>query len=74
MRQIGQDKMPLILKDADCVADTQDPNRSAENQTKASEMDYSFASDAASAQEFGNHCCGFAGVGDEKQMAVVDGH
>jgi hypothetical protein len=27
-----------------------------------------------SAQKFGNQCCGFAGVGDEKQMAVVDGY
>src|SRR5262249_60424132 len=27
-----------------------------------------------SAQKFGNHCCGSACVGDEKQMAVVDAH
>src|SRR5580704_1542023 len=25
-------------------------------------------------QEFGNDRCGFAGAGDKKQMAVVDGH
>src|SRR5262245_44381398 len=27
-----------------------------------------------SAQKFGNQCCGFAGLGDEKQMAVIDGY